>query len=140
MVRRELIAEGLGKVVDVDNAFGLSGGSLRGRPLKIADGALGIEDGLGDVAEDARFLSGDAAVKKSIEDFAHDEVDLSGRGEVSGELGDFRGERFVEWSVGRAVRCRGFAGVGGTEIGMFGRDGLATAASAGEIVEAPGLV
>ena len=104
------------------------GSRFRVEFLLHGDGALGLEDGLGDVAEDARFFGGEAMLEHGVEDFAHDVIDLRGRGEVSGECGDF-GSEIV--GGGRRVSL---GGMGKAEVRVMWRDSLAAAASTGEAV------
>jgi hypothetical protein len=99
-----IFAEGLGKIEDVfGGAAGLPGSGGFGIEFLLKeDGALGMEDGLGDVAEDAGFFGGDTVVSESEEDFGHDFPDIFGIGKISGGFGKFRSEGVVVG--GRVVR------------------------------------
>lgn len=90
-------AEGFGKIEDVvDFPVFLFGSGCFGVQLLLEkDGAVGVEDGLGDVAEDARFLGRNAAADEGVEDSGHDVRDVFGIGEVTGGFGEFGGEGFV---------------------------------------------
>jgi hypothetical protein len=79
--------------------------------LLVGDGAVGVEDGLSDVAEHAGLFGREAVLDQSVEDFGHDLLDVGGRGEVAGGLSEFGGEGIV--GVGALVAIVELAEAGG---------------------------
>lgn len=81
------------------------GGSLFGQEFFVGgSGAMGMEDGLGDVTEDAGAALGDGSGGEGQEDFEEDIFDVGGGGEIVGSLGEFGGELvFVRMRGGRVA-------------------------------------
>jgi hypothetical protein len=77
-------------------------GGLFGFELLAAfDGAMGVQDGVRDVGEDAGLAFGNGALGKRKEDVIENAGDVFGRGEVVGQTSQVAGELFGAAGSGR---------------------------------------
>lgn len=80
---------------------------------------MGMEDGLSNVTEDARFFWRDAMANEGMKNFAHDILDLCRGGKVSGDFSEFCGEGVVAGgSAGERARSVTFAEEGVRQGGV----------------------